>query len=387
MTADDLFARAWQAQQAGDVHAAEEGYRKILRSNRRDARVWFTLGQLCAAQGRLFEAVVHMHQALEIQPHEAGGYLHLGNTLLQDKRYTEAEPAYRRCLELAPNTLEALINLGFVLGELHRIDEARACYEQARSLDPTVPEAHHNLANILRDQGRLEEALVCYDEALRLRPDYSQALVNRGVALVFLGDAAEAVASMRRGVALEPDFAEAHNSLGTGLSALGRLDEAVAACERAIQLRPDCPDAHWNRCLLRLLQGDYARGWQEYEWRWSCKHLFQLPAVTQPRWDGSPLAGRTILLHAEQGQLPVLDHNKGPRQKVHRAGRLVQSNGVEYPTPLRCWAASSALNSRAQFVAPVPSTTADKTMFVARSGIYERVVWLRRNGSPTGLVR
>jgi hypothetical protein len=41
---------------------------------------------------------------------------------------------------------------------------------------------------------------------------------------------------------------------------------------------------------------------------------------------------------------------------------------VEYPTPLRCWAASSALHSRAQFVAPVPSTTADKTMFVARSG-------------------
>jgi hypothetical protein len=58
--------------------------------------------------------------------------------------------------------------------------------------------------------------------------------------------------------------------------------------------------AHWNRALAWLLMGDYARGWQEYEWRWQRPQTPPRP-FRQPRWDGSPLAGRTILLHMEQG--------------------------------------------------------------------------------------
>ena len=51
---------------------------------------------------------------------------------------------------------------------------------------------------------------------------------------------------------------------------------------------------------MLLLKGDYQRGWNEYEWRWQTKD-FAPPAGPQPLWDGSPLAGRTILLYAEQG--------------------------------------------------------------------------------------
>src|SRR5437660_2350851 len=39
----------------------------------------------------------------------------------------------------------------------------------------------------------------------------------------------------------------------------------------------------------------------EYEWRWKCKKEWSPPPFRQPRWDGSPLQGRTILLHTEQG--------------------------------------------------------------------------------------
>jgi hypothetical protein len=53
---------------------------------------------------------------------------------------------------------------------------------------------------------------------------------------------------------------------------------------------------------LRLLTGSFARGWQEYEWRWkyetlaSAKRKFQ-----QPVWRGEAIDGKTILLHSEQG--------------------------------------------------------------------------------------
>ncbi len=42
-------------------------------------------------------------------------------------------------------------------------------------------------------------------------------------------------------------------------------------------------------------------GWPAYEARWRCKQTTPVPAFTQPRWDGTPLDGRTILLYGEQG--------------------------------------------------------------------------------------
>jgi hypothetical protein len=50
-----------------------------------------------------------------------------------------------------------------------------------------------------------------------------------------------------------------------------------------------------------LLQGDYAEGWREYEWRWRIP-AFNAPVrrFAQRVWDGARTTG-TILLHAEQG--------------------------------------------------------------------------------------
>ena len=46
--------------------------------------------------------------------------------------------------------------------------------------------------------------------------------------------------------------------------------------------------------------GDLSAGWPEYEWRTRCRE-FVPRHLSAPVWDGQPLAGRTILLYAEQG--------------------------------------------------------------------------------------
>src|SRR4051794_5120953 len=52
--------------------------------------------------------------------------------------------------------------------------------------------------------------------------------------------------------------------------------------------------------MALLATGDFERGWTEYEWRWESE-FFVKPNVTKPRWDGSPLEGRTLVITAEQG--------------------------------------------------------------------------------------
>jgi hypothetical protein len=52
--------------------------------------------------------------------------------------------------------------------------------------------------------------------------------------------------------------------------------------------------------MLWLLRGNWTAGWPEYQWRLRTK-AFARFGLDQHRWDGAPLAGRTVLVRAEQG--------------------------------------------------------------------------------------
>jgi hypothetical protein len=117
-----------------------------------------------------------------------------------------------------------------------------------------------------------------------------------------LGRFVEATDSFSRAEVLLPKSPVPIAARATALQAIGKVAEAEADCRRALLLDPSFAAAHWNLALNLLLQGRYAEGWQEYEWRWK-KPDFTSPCrhTDVPLWDGSPLEGRTILLHAEQG--------------------------------------------------------------------------------------
>jgi len=194
----------------------------------------------------------------------------------------------------------------------------------------------NNRGNALRALQRYEEALASYDHALGLAPDYAKALGNRGHALMALERYGEALASYRgafsgvpeaawmvgighalqalerpeealvsyaKALAIEPRAADALGGRGNALQALNRHEEALASYAQALAIDPDNAESHWNEALVRLTLGDYRQGWEKYEWRWLNPALRLPPrAAHRPLWLGKEdLAGKTILLHAEQG--------------------------------------------------------------------------------------
>jgi len=77
----------------------------------------------------------------------------------------------------------------------------------------------------------------------------------------------------------------------------------LASYDQAIALRPDYADAHFLKGLSNLVTGDFERGWAEYEWRRKAPSA-RLAArdFPKPIWLGEDdIAGKTILLHSEQG--------------------------------------------------------------------------------------
>lgn len=218
-------------------------------------------------------------------------------------RYAEAAALYREIVKILPRDAEALAALGTVEMRCRRPDEALKCLDAALALQPGDVRVLNNRGAACRALHRPDEALATLDRALALDPDHVGAHYNRALALIDLMRTQEALEACQHAIALNPDYAEAHCCLGNIFKELGRYDEALAAYDRAIACRPTYAQPVWNRALIALVRGDFARGWTDYEARWRCN----IPAAarirfTEPRWDGkTPLAGKTLLVHAEQG--------------------------------------------------------------------------------------
>jgi tetratricopeptide (TPR) repeat protein len=289
-----------QYQRSGQLPQAEQIYRQILQSDPANAEAWGHLGGVYLVQGRFGEAVTAFQQVIQRRPPCAEMCNDLGIALAQQERPAEAVASFQQALQLKPVYPEAHNNLGIVLMQQGRLDEAIAHYREALRLKPDYAEAHNNLGLVLARQGNLGDAVAKYSEALQRRPDYAEAHNNVGQALTNQGDLSAAVASYQQALRFKPDYAEAHYNLGLVVGQQQKLKESITHYSEALRLRPDYVEAHWNRGLMWLALGNFEQGWPEYEWRWRLPE-FTRPPFCQPLWDGTPLQGRTILLHAEQG--------------------------------------------------------------------------------------
>jgi len=233
----------------------------------------------------------------------AGACLQRGFDLHRAGQTDAAEPCYRAALQLRPEFPAAWSYLGLLRMAAGALDEAEQHQREALRLDPAFPDAHNGLGVVHYQLGRVAEAENCFRGCLRLWPEHPGANLNLAVALQSHGRLQEAEAGYRDALRLGSDAAQVHNNLSVLLRELGRAEEAEANCREALRLRPDMADAQANLAMVLLLTGRWAEAWPFYEARWQTGDLAAArSAFVSPLWTGEqPVAGRTILLHAEQG--------------------------------------------------------------------------------------
>ncbi len=258
------------------------------------------LGNVYLYQEKLEEAVASYETALRLQPDFAAAHSNLGNCLSLLKRHEESEAHCRRAVELFPEGPDAFNNLGNALRGQGKKEDARDAYQEALRRNPDFAEAHLNIGYVWMDLRQPEAAAYAGREAIRCKPDHQKAYHLLASALVEAGNLQDAEINIRHALSLKPNDPEALVCLGVALYEQGKAQEALAVFEEAIRQKPEYADPHWGRGLLLLQLGRFAEGWPEYEWRWHC-HPFTPRPFPQPRWDGSPLPGRRILIHSEQG--------------------------------------------------------------------------------------
>ena len=170
------------------------------------------------------------------------------------------------------------------------------------------------------EQAALRSYLIAtHLQMLQLNPGDAAAYFQLGLTLGQAGEEDRAQAAFKAALALRPGLAE-------GWANFGVLSDDSSALKRAVRVAPGRADFHTNLAHALLNESRFAEGFREWEWR--------APSpprdFSQPRWDGRPYPGQTLLIHAEQGFGDCIQFGRYLPLAARLGGKLV----VEMRPPL-----------------------------------------------------
>ncbi|RFO96748.1 hypothetical protein DIC66_12095 [Rhodoferax lacus] len=273
----------------GQWEAARAAYLELLVAQPQNPHVAKLLGLLEIDAGQPAMAARLLDLSLSLQP-DFGTAMQLADIRLQLGEYALAKASLTTALAMQPDSLDALHKLAVSLDHLGEYEEALALQQRCAERAPDNANLHYNRGRVLHSLKRFDAAAQAYQQALDLNPGFVAAAFNRG------------------------------NSLQQAL----RLPEAIASFDLALQLQPDNANFHWAKALAALLHGDYANGWLHYERRWKRDGGETQRSFDVPQWTGrEDIAGKTLLIHCEQGFGDVIQFSRYALDVIARGGSVV----------------------------------------------------------------
>lgn len=274
--------------------------RTALEQEPRSAQANHLCGRALMELDRHAEADTYLRAAAEADPDLAEAQADLAAVRLKAKDYAAAETHARRAIAVQGGEIRYRLLLVDVLEAAGRGKDALAELSMAQEYAPERLDVLVRLSQGL-------DRLCLYAEMLRIAErsmievgEKFETFLCLAVARYATNDMDGAVEAARKALTFSADQPRVYVTLGSALFALGRVEEALAAYKRALKLSPRYADAQFHMGLANLMRRKYREGWQDFEERFRTAQYRDYPPC-MPRWNGTSLRGRTLLIHREQG--------------------------------------------------------------------------------------
>jgi tetratricopeptide (TPR) repeat protein len=294
-------ARGWAAFERGELDAAGAAFEEALGTAPERGEALLGLGKIALQRGDAAQAAARFEQAIDAEPAPPAASVALARLRDLAGRAEDALDTLWLAVHRHPGHAESWCELGKLLGRAGRLKEAEEAFERARAARPDWHEPNVELARTLQKMRRYADAVPAFRRALELArcpPEVYNDLAN---CLVYLQRNDEALEVFEDLVRRYPRSLVPRLGYANALFQLGRFDEAGVQYDLIRAREPDNYFVHWNRALLLLQRHRFEEGWQCYERRLLTLTDNHPRVFPFPRWRGEPLAGKTVLVYAEQG--------------------------------------------------------------------------------------
>jgi len=167
-----LATLTWR--QAGIYLNQETLWRDTLKKNPACWMAEVNLGDQLVREGQIENGIAHYNKSLEIKSNPDAHY-NLGVVLGRQGNLDDAVLHLTEAVRLDPSNFKAHNNLGIVLNGMGHPDEAISHFEKALAINSRFKTAYINLAVALNKKGQIDDAIGCLKKALALDPNDSEA--------------------------------------------------------------------------------------------------------------------------------------------------------------------------------------------------------------------
>lgn len=286
---------------AGRFKQAETVWRKQLATDPLNPELYNCLGTVLSCQGLHQQAQLYYTKAVGLAPDQHIFKYNLANTLKATGRQAEAREILEQVVVQAPGFTAAWKNLAAIYNDQKEYLAAINCLNHVLQAEPDNAGCLSDLAYLHSKTGNNPRLGLQYAErALKAKPEDATLLNSYGRLLYELDRFQESIDVFMKGLAIKPQEPYLLGNLGNSCLALKEPEKAVYYYNLALQQQPGETTLLTNRGFARLMQGDYQRGWQDYEARFNKEEKVKAFNQDLPRWRGEEISGKTLLVWAEQ---------------------------------------------------------------------------------------
>jgi len=275
------------------------------------------------ADGEAAEAQRRVKALLATDPDEPRALYLAGRIERLSGRPDAAQELLRKALAADPSHVESHLELAAVLRAERNFD---ACLDElgaALYADPANARAYFELGSVHRLQGKLDGAEEFLKKAVENDPDMVRAYIELGWIYLMRERYPEAIAVLEKAIELDPASLIGKVNLGNAYEHAGQFDKSQRVWEEILLQEPNNLLARWNRAHSLLSRQQFEEGWSNYEYRFHVEGAWRPRMIPFAPWQGEPLAGKSIVVVAEQGLGDQIMFGSCIGELAAQAGRVV----------------------------------------------------------------